>query len=102
MEKKKNSLTTNDNKKILWILERIDNKEAFLKSIFDSFIVAVETENFGQFRDNLEDWLASAEIDSIPGAKKRILETHKAYMKDKNISRGWDNFTKKIGLAQPK
>lgn len=100
MRKRKNKISTNENKKILWVLEHVENKQAFLESLFDSLIASIEANDLTNFRDNLDSWIASAEIDSIPESKKRIFEAHNAYLKDKRISRNWSDFTKRLGISQ--
>ena len=100
MGKNQKKLTANDKRRIGWILEHIDCKQQFLQSVVKSLILALDNGDLEQVRKNLDSWEASAEIDSIPDAKKRIWKTFKAYKKDKNISLGWKKFKRELGIHE--
>ncbi|MCK4404326.1 MAG: hypothetical protein KAW02_04480 [candidate division Zixibacteria bacterium] len=93
------AITPRDKSKICSILLRVDNKEAFLDALVESLIFLLEEKNTQQFEETLEIWEASAEIDNIPGAKKRIGKAYKQYNTDKKVSRNWQRFKKQIGIA---
>jgi len=102
LKRNKRKLTTispADKRKIRWILQHIDNKEAFLYALIESVIVALEQKDMQPFKEMLETWEASAEIDAIPGAKKRIWRAYAQYKADKKIAKDWEKFKKRIGVA---
>ncbi len=92
------AISQRDKSKIRWILRRVDNKEAFLYSLVTSLLVSCEKKNTQEFRETLQTWEASAEIDSIPGAKERIWKAYEKYRATKTIDRNWSKFKKEIGV----
>ncbi len=96
---KRITITPRDKSKIRSILLRVDNKEAFLDALVESLVFLLEQKDTQQFKETLEIWEASAEIDSIPGAKKRIWRAHEQYKRDKKVSCNWQRFKKQIGIA---
>jgi len=93
------SINQGDKGKIRWILQRVDNKEAFLYALVKSLLISWEKKNTQKFKETLQTWEASTEIDNIPGAKKRIWKTYEEYKTDKKISRNWAKFKREIGVT---
>jgi hypothetical protein len=100
MEKKQSKITMADKRRISRILEQVDDKEAFLRSLVKLLIVALDKGDIDQFRNHLDSWEASADIDSIPGAKERIWKTYRAFKKSKKTSIGWEKFKKELGIHE--
>jgi hypothetical protein len=88
-----------DKRRIRWILQHVDNKEAFLYALVESLLVLLEQKDTGEFKQTLDTWEASAEIDRIPGAKKRIWGVYEQFKTDKKISKDWKRFKKQIGIV---
>ena len=92
-------LSSEDKKRIHWIYQHIYDREAFLFALVDSVTIALKQKNMKQIKETLETWEASAEIDSIPGAKKRIWKSYNQYKGEKKISKNWEGFKRRIGIA---
>ena len=76
------SISETDKREIRWILRRVENREAFLYSLSKALMILLEKKDIEQFKETLATWKASAEIDAIPGAKKRIWRVYEEYKKE--------------------
>ena len=65
-----------DSKKIAWILNNIENRDAFLHDLFRAISLSVKKNDTYPLIVCIEEWYATAEINAIPGMKKRIWEAY--------------------------
>ncbi len=86
------SHATNSNK-IAWILDHIENQDVFLRDLFRAISVSVKKNDTCPLIVCIEEWYATAEINAIPGMKKRIWKAY-AKIPQKRAPRGHRKFQK--------
>ena len=64
--------SASDRKKIVFILEHISEREAFLAELFETLKVFLRRGNPSQWNECLDVWFATAEINAIPKMKETI------------------------------
>ncbi len=64
--------SASDRKKIVFILEHISEREAFLAELFEALTVFLRRGDRSQWNECLDAWFATAEINAIPNMKATI------------------------------
>ncbi len=80
---------------IEFILDNLHDKEGFIKSCLEAAHEALEKGEPSIFYECLEEWKATAEINAIPGMRKRVAQAYEE-IKAQKTTLSWEDFKKSL------